>query len=96
MNYLLITLTLVSYFCSIFFAIQDRRNPLERPLIYGNGNFLWIVILLLGFGPMVLAGYWSFLSFGWLGFLILAIVRFILLPTLFNKTVKDFMDRKGI
>lgn len=96
MNYLIPLLTLISYICSVFFVTQEQRTPLERPLVYGSGNFLWISILLFGLGPMAIAGYLSFLSFGWVGLLTLVVIRFVILPTLFNKAVKRFMDRKGI
>ena len=96
MNYLIPLLTVISYICSIFFVTQEQRTPLERPLVYGAGNLLWIPILLFGLGPMIIAGYLSFLSFSWPGLLALMGIRFIILPTFFNKVVKDFMDRKGI
>lgn len=87
------TLIFISSIVMIFWAIQNGRSPIERPLIwYGFPlNLLlvvWIILLLLG------------LYFLFKVNLLLSVVGLIIFypifPILLSKTIKDLMKKMGI
>jgi len=88
-------LILVSYILGVYFAHQGMRGVINRPIIYNNEVILFALTLLFGWVPLVIGVYLAFTDSSLVFVLILTIVRFVLLPTLFNDKIESFMNKKG-
>lgn len=91
-----ILLTTLSYLFGVYFAHQGLRNEIERPLIYSSGILLFVLTILFGIVPFAAALFLGFTNVG-LGFsLALLVVRFLILPSLFNDWFGAFLSKKGL
>jgi len=88
-------LILVSYLFGVYFAHQETRGVIERPLMYRGELTLLTLTLLLGWVPLVIGIYLAFQKSRLIFSLLLIMIRFILLPTLFNNRIKNFMNERG-
>ena len=97
MHYLLpITLVILSYFLGVYFAFQGLRNPINRPLIYRNEGLIFILNILFGWVPLIIAVYLALKYIGLIFALVIIVVRFILLTSLLNDKIKSFLDKVSI
>jgi len=71
------------------------RGVIDRPLIYNNELILITLTILFGWAPLAIGVYLAFKDSGLIFVLILIIVRFLLLPTLFNDKIESFMNKRG-
>ena len=96
MTYLLPSiLVLFSYLFGVYFAYQGTRSIIDRPIICNNELILITLTILFGWFPLIVGIYLAFRYSGLVFVLILAVIRFILLPTLLNHKIKNFMNKKG-
>ncbi len=97
MEYLLLfSLIMLSYIAGIYWGHQGLRNAIDRPLLYSNELALFTLTILFSWVPIFIALYLALRDMGLVFVLILVAVRFIVLPTLFNNFIQDFMNKKGI
>lgn len=90
-----IILMIVSYLLGTYFAYQEQRSILDKPLVYANKRFLFILIILFGWIPTFISLYLAYLYSGMYFAVMLFLARFLFMPA-FNGTIKTFMDRYGI
>lgn len=100
MQYLFsIILTIISYLFGVYFSTQGLRSVIDRPLIYSFGILseviLFILNLLFGWVLAFVSLYVAYKSSGILFAVIISIIRFIILPMLFNDKIQNFMKKNG-
>ena len=96
MSYILPSLlVLLSYLLGVYFASQGMRSAIDKPLIYNNELLLITLTILFGWIPLVSGIYSAFRNSGLIFAAILILIRFLLLPTLFNNKIKNLMDKRG-
>lgn len=97
MEYLLPSIIIiVSYFLGTYFAFQGLRDPMDKPLVYNNGSLVLVLNILFGLAPVLVALYLAYVNVSLFFVTILIVVRFMILPTILNIKIKEFMDKKGI
>ncbi len=97
MQYLLpIILIIISYLLGVYFAHQGLRNEMDRPLAYRNETIIFVLTILFGWVPAFLSLYLAYRNSGLLFLVILLVVRFVFMPTIFNNKIKYFMEKNGI
>lgn len=97
MEYVLpIVLVLVSYILGVYFAFQGLRSASDKPLAYSSHKVTFVLTLVFGWLPSIVAFYLAYKNVSLIFTVFLALARFILMPTLLNNSFKSFMDKKGI
>ncbi|OHA27288.1 MAG: hypothetical protein A3C06_00505 [Candidatus Taylorbacteria bacterium RIFCSPHIGHO2_02_FULL_46_13] len=89
-------LIIVSYILGTFFAFQGLRDPIDKPLVYSSEFVTISLTILFGWLPVGVALYLAWINSNLLFVVALIVVRFVILPTMLNKSMKKFMDKKGI
>ncbi len=92
---IIIILTTISYVFGVFFSIQGLRGPLDKPQIYYTIS-PFVLNFVFGWAPFLYALYITFITYGFRGAIILVVIRFLILTTLFNGLIKKSMERLGI
>lgn len=88
-------LVVFSYLLGVYFAHQGMRNVIDRPLLYSNELILITLTVLFGWIPLVIGIYLALREASLFFAFLLIIIRFLLLPTLFNDKIESFMNKKG-
>src|SRR3989338_4515317 len=89
-------LIIVSYILGTFFAFQGLRDPIDKPLVYSSEFVTISLTILFGWLPVGVALYLAWINSNLLFVVALIVVRFVIFPTMLNKSMKKFMDKKGI
>ena len=85
----------ISYLFGTFFAKQGTRSVLDRPIIYSETS-LFLLTIIFGWLMSIYVCYLVFLIYGLLGIFVFLLIRFILLPTIFNNLIFKYMKDLGI
>ncbi len=97
MDYLLPSVLMVfSYILGVYLAHQGLREKIDRPLFYTNDNVVFLLTILFGWLPALVSLYLAYVNLGWIFASTLFIIRFLVMTTLFNDKIFNFMNRKGI
>lgn len=91
-----IILIFVSYLLGVYFAQQGLRSEIDRPLAYRSETILLILTILFGWILTFIGLYLAYKIAGLIFAIILLLVRFVLMPTLFNNKIKSFMEKNHI
>ena len=92
MPYLLpIILIMMSYLFGTYFAYQGLRNEIDRPLAYSSEPLLLFLVFLFGWIPLFVSLYLAYIGPGLFFVGVLLVVRFIVMPTIFNEKIRKYL-----
>lgn len=88
-----LALVIISHILGSYFSIQGLRGPVNRPIIYKSEIVIFLLVIIFGWIPLILALYISVTSVGIIYSFFLLILKTLILPSVFN--LKKFMDNRG-
>lgn len=78
-----------------FGAVQEKRSPLYKPLIW-QSNIMSLTLVIIFLALLIAGLIIGYIAGGFKTLIILVIVFFFVLPTLFGDSIKKIMDKRGI